>query len=440
LNSRELAVKILVQSETSNQHIDTILHQKFAGWQGDDRDKRFVHELVLGVIRWQRKLDFYLSKQYRGQYHKVEHQVRALLRVGLYQLLLMDSVPAHAALNETVELAKNFRNKKVAGLINGVLRGVKRNWDALNKQIDKMSPVERLSIRESHPEWLVERWVERYGGGQATALCQWNNRTPSVTIRVNITAIPVEQFCKKLDELNIEYAPSKYLPEFLILEQAQEVLQNSKIKPVWYAVQDQAAGIAPSLVKPDRDDLVIDTCAAPGGKATYLAQKYPGEKILAYDVDPKRLKKVESLAQRLHLENVKTGVADATSFQYSEANWFLIDAPCTGTGVLGKRADARWNREPGDPEKMAELQLKILNNVCQFCPVDGYIVYSTCTLEPEENWDVIDRFLEQNPHFDVTDIQNDVEKKFLDSRGGLMILPQEHQMDGAFAVRLQRKM
>jgi len=439
LNSRELAVKILVESETSRQHIDTILHRKFAGWQGDDRDKRFVHELVLGVIRWQRKLDFYLSKQYRGQYHKVEHQVKALLQVGLYQLLMMDSVPAHAALNETVELAKNLRNKKVAGLVNGVLRGVKRNLDSLNKQIDEMSPAKRLSIRESHPEWLVERWVERYGGGQAAALCQWNNRTPSVTVRVNTLAISIEQFCKKLDELKIEYTPSKYLPEFLILEQAQEVLQNPEIKPVWYAVEDQAAGIATSLVQPEPEDLVIETCAAPGGKATYLAQKYPENKIQAYDVDPNRLKKVESLAQRLHLENVQIKVADATSFKYPEAQWFLIDAPCTGTGVLGKRADARWNREPDDPEKMAELQLKILNNVSQFSPIDGYIVYSTCTLEPEENWDVVDRFLEQNPHFDVTDIQNDVEKQFLDSRGGLTILPQEHQMDGAFAVRLQRK-
>ncbi len=439
MNPRKLAVNILIEAETSHQHIDTILHRKFAGWQGEDRDKRFVHELVLGVIRWERKLDYYLGKQYRGQYHKAEYQVKALLRIGLYQLLMMDAVPAHAALNETVELAKTLRNKKVAGLINGILRGVNRNLDSLNEQIDQMNPAKRLSIRESHPEWLVERWVERYGGGSATALCQWNNRTPSVTLRVNTIAISVENFLEKLTSLDIAFTRSKYLPEFIILKQAQDVLQNPAINPTWYAVQDQAAGIATSLVKPEPGDVVVDACAAPGGKATYLAQKFADNQILAYDVDPKRLEKVKSLAERLHLENVRTQVADATTFQYPVAKWFLLDVPCTGTGVLGKRADARWNREPGDPKKLADLQLKILKNVSQFTPINGYIIYSTCTLEPEENWGVLDRFLEQNPQFFVTNFQNEVEKKFLDSRGGLMILPQEHQMDGAFTVRLQRE-
>lgn len=440
MNPRRVALDILVRAESSDRYIDEILHQTFNRWDGESRDKRFVQELVFGVIRWKKYLDYYLSEQYRGRYDKAEYLVQTLLRIGLYQLTKMDSVPKHAALNETVALAKQVKNKRVAGLVNGVLRGILRNFDSLDAKVAAMDPPERLSIRESHPLWLVERWVDRYSGGEAQALCQWDNKTPNVTVRVNTTRISTDEFRSHLIKQGIDYSPSKYLPEFFILEQAQDVLQNNLFDPGWYAIQGEGAGLATSLVQPDPGDVVLDVCAAPGGKSTYLAQKFnSSNKMLAYDINPNRLKKINSLTKRLQLNNIRVAQADAAEDDFPNAKWILVDAPCTGTGVLDRRADARWNRESDGPERMATLQNRILQNIVRSTIPGGYIIYSTCSLEPEENWETIDRFLEQNPEFVVTTLEDTIPEKLIDSRGALMVEPHRHSMDGAFAVRLRRE-
>lgn len=438
MNPRKTAVEILVQAEHSSEYIEDILHQRFDQGNGSDRDKRFMQELVFGVTRWRNKLDYFIASQYQGQYHKAEHIVKALLRSGLYQMQMMDSVPAAVAINETVEVAKAFNRKRVSGLINGVLRSVKRNMNAIQKEILNLEDVQRISVAQSHPEWLVERWIDRYGEDGALKLCLWDNQAQAVTIRVNTNEISATEFSEHLIKRNIVHKCSKVLPEFFLLDRAQQVLQNTEINRAWYAVQDQAAGLTASLIEPNEDDVVLDCCAAPGGKTTYLAQRYPEQTIRAFDISPERLAKVRSLSERLNLSNIEIEQADASAYDFPEVDWVLLDVPCTGTGVLGKRVDARWRRSPEDIPRMVETQFDILENVASAIKHGGVIVYSTCTLAPEENWGVVNKFLEQNGDFSILSLPEDLPDTYRDEGGALLVLPHKHQMDGAFAVRLRR--
>jgi len=218
------------------------------------------------------------------------------------------------------------------------------------------------------------------------------------------------------------------------------VLWNEEIfHPRWYAVQDQAAGLASLLMEPEDSETVVDCCAAPGGKTTYIAQRFPEAEILACDSNTERLAKVQSLVNRLQQSNVKIQSADATDYDFPETDWALLDVPCTGTGVLGKRADARWRRRPEDISKMVETQSAILRNVAKSVNPGGVLVYSTCTLEPEENWGVVENFLEDRPNFRIIPVPEMIPEEFQDANDALMVLPHVHNMDGAFAVRLRRE-
>ncbi|MBD3274102.1 MAG: 16S rRNA (cytosine(967)-C(5))-methyltransferase RsmB, partial [Candidatus Marinimicrobia bacterium] len=385
-------------------------------------------------------LDFVLSTQYHGQLHKAEYDVLNLLRSGLYQMDFMESVPPAVAINETVEVSKRVAGKRVSGLINGVLRSVKRERSKIEQQIQSLSEVKRLSVKESHPEWLVERWIERYGYQDAQKLCHWNNRRPNVTVRVNTTQIPVEKFAESLETLGIEFTQSPHLVQFFEIAQAQELFESDQIPSSWFAVQDVAAGLTASLIEAGENQLVLDACAAPGGKSTYILQNAPDSaQLIAYDSNSNRLRKVDALAKQLQLTGLETRKADASEYDFPEADWILLDVPCTGTGVLAKRADSRWKKNPVDIKKLSDLQYRILENAARSLKPEGKIVYSTCTLEPEENWGVVKKFLEQNQDFTNIKVDGKIPESMIDERGALNILPHIHQMDGAFAVILTRR-
>jgi 16S rRNA (cytosine967-C5)-methyltransferase len=440
LNPRKAIIKILSQAEQSSRHVDVLLHDEFSHWEESSRDKRFIQEVVLGVTRYKLYLDFVLSTQYHGQLHKAEYDVLNLLRSGLYQMEFMDSVPPAVAINETVEVGKQVAGKRVSGLINGVLRSVKREHSGIEKKFRSLPEAKRLSVRESHPEWLVKRWIQRFGYDDARKLCQWNNRRPNVTVRVNTTQISVEKFAESLDTLGIEFAQSRHLAEFFELTQAQELFNSDQIPSSWFAVQDVAAGLTAALLKAGEDQLVLDACAAPGGKSTFILQRAPDSaRLIAYDSNENRLRKVDSLAKQLQLTGLETRKADASEYDFPEADWILLDVPCTGTGVLAKRADSRWKKNPVDIKKLSELQYRILENAAQSLKPEGKIVYSTCTLEPEENWGVVKKFLEQNQDFTNIKVDGKIPESMVDERGALNILPHIHQMDGAFAVILTRR-
>lgn len=440
MNPRKAIIKILSQAEQSSRHVDVLLHDEFNHWEESSRDKRFIQEVVLGVTRYKLYLDFVLSTRYHGQLHKAEYDVLNLLRSGLYQMSFMDSVPPAVAINETVEVSKQVAGNRVSGLINGVLRAVKRERSEIEQQIQSLPEAKRLSVKESHPEWLVKRWIERFGYEEAQSLCQWNNRRPKVMVRVNTTQITVEKFAQSLETLGIEYTQFQHLPEFFELTQAQNLFESDQIPSSWFAVQDVAAGLTASLIEAGEDQLVLDACAAPGGKSTYIRQNAAeSARVIAYDVNEKRLQKVVSLAKQLQLTGIETKKADATEHDFPEADWILLDVPCTGTGVLAKRADSRWKKNPVDIKKLSDLQYRILENAAQSLKPDGKIVYSTCTLEPEENWGVVKKFLEQNEGFTNIKVDDTIPDSMIDEQGALNILPHIHHMDGAFAVILTRR-
>ena len=418
MNPRKAIIKILSQAEQSSRHVDVLLHDEFNHWEESSRDKRFIQEVVLGVTRYKLYLDFVLSTRYHGQLHKAEYDVLNLLRSGLYQMDFMDSVPPAVAINETVEVSKRVAGKRVSGLINGVLRAVKRERSGIEEQIQSLPEAKRLSVKESHPEWLVKRWIQRYGYEGAQKLCQWNNRRPNVTVRVNTIQISVTEFKESLQSLDIAFSQSEHLPEFIELKKAQELFESDQIPSSWFAVQDVAAGLTASLIEAGEDQLLLDACAAPGGKSTYIRQNAPDSaRLIAYDSNENRLRKVDALAKQLQLTGIEIRKADASEHDFPDADWILLDVPCTGTGVLAKRADSRWKKNPVDIKKLSELQYGILENAAQSLKPEGKIVYSTCTLEPEENWGVVKKFLEQNRDFANIKVDGTIPESMIDDQG-----------------------
>lgn len=436
---RDDAARLLEQWENSRQYIEDILHAHFREFSGDARDRRFLQEIVYGAVRWIGLLDYMLKTQYHGQFHKAEYLVKNLLRLGLYQILFMESVPEAVAIHETVESSKRLNKSEASGLINGVLRSVLRERKAIEAEIHGLEPVRRLSVQESHPEWLVQRWIDRYGEESAIQLCRWNNRSQDVTIRANTTQVSLDQIVSRMKREEIPFTQSEYLPEFFVLSKSQQLFSGNLIPDEWYAVQDQAAGLASSCVQPSRRDLVIDGCSAPGGKATYLRQRYGNSiDIFAGDISIERLKKVPQLIRRLQLSDLNYICMDARTYPLPKAERILLDVPCSGTGVMGKRVDARWRLEEKHISKFAGLQSGILNNASQALKPGGIFIYSTCTLEPEENWGIIENFLETHPDFSIITQPGWIPEQMMDQHNAMQTLPHRDRMDGAFTVRLQR--
>ena len=439
MNTRQTAFEILVQARKSSGYIDTILHRHFNSHHILPREKRFIQELVYGTVRMRRYLDFFIEQVYHGQFSKAEYAVQSLLRMGLYQMEFMDAVPSPVAIHETVELAKSLGKKKISGLINGVLRNIIRQKISLDQGLEDLPVTEKISVKYSHPEWLINRWMERFGEENTVALCEWNNQPQPVTVRVNTREVTVDDFLNRLEKNEIPFHQSEYLQEFFQVETGQKILQNVLFPAKSFAVQDQAAGLSASLIEPNPGDIVLDICAAPGGKTTYLMQRWNSDiKLSAYDVNKNRLEQVKQLVNQLGFSHISYQVTDASVFTFPEADWVLADVPCTGTGVLGKRVDARWHRSPEDIDRLATVQNQILNNVAKSVKPGGVVVYSTCTLEPEENRDIVNTFLKTHPDFRVKPLPEHIPWKLTDGQHGLMILPQLHHMDGAFAIRLER--
>jgi 16S rRNA (cytosine967-C5)-methyltransferase len=434
---RGTAVKILNRVERTDSYLDKVLDAELRLGELSDPDKGLLTELVHGVLRWQNKLDWVLNGFSHGNFAKSEINVKNTLRVALYQILFLDRVPHSAAVNEGVEFIKRIRGDKPAGLVNAVLRNIIRNIDGIRYPDPGEDEVQYLAVFLSHPHWMVKRWLPRYGRAETEQLMLANNERPGMALRINRLKIDPADFKRRLDENHIVYSASRYMGHFVRVKTLTGIGQMDLFRNGLFTIQDESAALPCQLLDPHPGQRVIDLCAAPGGKTTNIAEMMKNEgEIIALDKYEAKLNLLLSACERLGLRIVRLRAADATQFDDLPADRVLLDAPCSGLGTLAKKPDIKWKRDLSDITKLNITQRALLENGARLVKPGGALVYSTCTIEPEENEGMVGQFLAQHPEFHVDPADRFVHKDLVTPQGYAATFPHRHFMDGAFAARL----
>jgi 16S rRNA (cytosine967-C5)-methyltransferase len=396
----------------------------------DPRDRAWTQELVYGTFRLQGRLDHIVDTFARDGAASLDPTVLDVLRLGAYQLLEMGSVPAYAAVSESVELVRMAGVPRASGLVNGILQNLRRRPEIVYPSFDD-EPAAFLCTWGSHPRWLVEKWIERWGPAQARVLVEANNRRPELYIRP--LGVSTDEARARLRAAEIESAPVDFAPDSLHVPVAPVAEVLTAVPAV---VQDPAAALVVHYADVEQGGTVLDVCAAPGGKALGLAER--AGRVVAADLSRRRMRRVTQNSTRLGWDDrIGVVVADARQPPFRPADAVLLDAPCTGTGTLRRHPDGRWRVTPHDLEALVRLQDELLAASAELVRPGGLLVYSTCSLEREENELRVEQFLGARPGW-ALEATNAVDGSVLDESGRLCVLPQRHGVDGAFAARLRR--
>lgn len=415
---------MLAQRRAGENFTETLLERALANARLSAPDRGLCHELVFGVVRWQATLDWLIARKTPGRTQKPGLQ--DLLRLGLYQLFWLDRIPGHAAVHETVEMAKHAGFGPQAGFVNAILRGYLRETDETRRALTDLKRTQP-ALGWSHPEWLVQRWQIRFGEEATQRLLEWNNTPPRTFARVNTLRTDAGKLVEKWREENVDYdfVTHEWTGENLVFELKSHppLTTLESFCQGWFYIQDPSTLLAVRELDPQPGESILDLCAAPGGKTTFIAQLLNNEgRVVAHDNSPDRLKLVQENCTRLGVNCVES--VSTFNFQPSTFDRILVDAPCSNTGVLRRRVDLRWRIQPDEIERLRSTQLELLRQAATRLKPGGTLVYSTCSLEPEENAEVVKHFLaEQSYH------------KLECKR---VLRPFTNRVDGAYVARLKR--
>ncbi|MFA6571015.1 MAG: 16S rRNA (cytosine(967)-C(5))-methyltransferase RsmB [Bacteroidota bacterium] len=438
---RSVAIRILSRFERSDAYLDKLLERELKEDYLSQLDKSLLTELVNGVVRWRWKLDWVLTGFYHGDYLKCLNIVKNALRVALYQIMFLNKIPTYAAINESVEFVKNIQGEKTANIVNAVLRTITRNLSEVRYPDKTEDPAYYLAIMYSHPRWMVKKWVEHFGETETESLLSANNRKPFIPVRVNGLKATPDAVIDELNKAELPFFQSLLLKQSIVLKTPRLNVASLDIyKNGWITVQDTSASLAALLAAPKEGDSIIDLCSAPGGKSFFLAELMKNNgKIVAVDKYKSKLEFIEKQAERLGLTCISTLAADASTLESEERyDIVFVDVPCSGTGTISKKPDIKWKREREDFDRLLPTQKAILENASKFVKPNGTLLYSTCSVEPEENYEAVNKFLEHHPEFEVDKAENYLPVNVC-RNGFMQTFPHIHFMDGAFAARLIKK-
>ncbi len=426
---------MLARVENGGAYADRLLASRQVS-ELNPLDRSFIRELVLGVLRWKLRLDHIIGIYYNGKLKSLQPEVRNIVRIGLYQMIFMDSVPDWAAVDESVKIASCHNVRKVAGLVNAMLRRFSREGEP---EIKLSDPVKKLSVEKSFPEWIVKKWVARFGVETAETIMTASNERHPVSIRTNTIKTDPESLASELASEGFKITTASGMPMYFIVLKGEGLFETQAFKRGLFTVQDSVAAVATVLLSPKPGEIVLDLCSAPGGKLTHIAEMMGDSGCIdAVDINRGRLGLAKKAAERLGLKSINFIEEDAVKFRNESGTQYdriLFDAPCTGTGVFSKRPDMKWRRKNDDVVRITSLQKEILRNAASLVKPGGVIIYSTCSLEPEENESIVNWFTDE---YDYSVEKDDRFEKF-ETDSGYLIFP--HLMDGAgaFAVKLRQK-
>jgi 16S rRNA (cytosine967-C5)-methyltransferase len=438
--AREVALYVLYHVDTRRAFADLLLTQSLKQGALDPRDAALATELVNGTLRWRARLDWTLEQYVRPGLDTLPPWIRNVLRLGLYQILFLDRVPPHAAVDESVKLARVHGHSGTAGLTNAVLRKILKEPRPLPDP-ERVLPdrIEALSIAYSHPQWLVERWHRRLGDEETRALLIAENQAPDVCLRVNTARTDRETLRRALEEQGVQVEPGRWSRLTLRLKSHVIPAQLPGFSQGHFFIQDESETLVGDLLGALSGETVLDLCAAPGGKSTHIQESRESRgTVIAVDPDAKRGSRISENAARMGLQGVEVVIADGRQFALAHpVDRVLVDAPCSGLGVLGRRADARWRKTDASLRAMLPLERDLLEAGARWVKPGGVLVYSICSFEPEEGPTLVKAFLADHPEFTRQDAAEFLPPETV-TDGCLLLLPHRHGTDGAFAVRMRR--
>ena len=443
-SARTISLEILNKTESRDAYADILMEEAFKRHPLKDVDKGLLTELVYGVLRWRERIDFIISLFSSIKPPKMERDILNILRLGAYQLLFLDRVPVSAAVNESVKLAKVIGQRQ-GGFVNAVLRAIDRGRDDITYPDLTTDPIRHISIKYSHPEWLVRRFINEIGVDEAIRLCQANNEAPPLTIRANSTAISREDLLLRLSGAGYDAAVAVFSPSALNLKGAGNVTAVPGFMEGLFTVQDEASQLISFILDPQPGENILDACAAPGGKAGHIAELMAdtGE-VVALDVRLKGVKKIEENIKRLGLKSIKTKVLDAAkplAFEEGEFDRILLDAPCSGTGVLRRHPEGKWQKREEGISELTGRQKTLIDNLSKYLKLGGVMVYSVCSVLKEEGEGVVDAFLASHKDFILEPAlpkAADAGERLVCNRGFFKVYSHRYGMDGFFAAKLRK--
>ena len=434
MNGREAALQALLQIWEEGAYTAIALNRVLRQAKLEDADRRFATELVNGAVKARGTLDFILGRMVSRPLRKLEPAVYCILHLGLYQIFYLDRIPVSAACNESVNLAKKFSHRGTDKFVNGVLRSTLRQKELLWEIIQK-----DISLRLCHPQWLVQRWQKQFGTVETEALCRWDNEPASLCLRVNPLMTTRDSFLQDLREMGCEAEVSFWCPDGILITKSPGLPALLQTFPHSFYVQDESSMLPAMLLQPKAGEEILDMCAAPGGKTTHMAALMENKgRITACDIYPHKLKLIDENAKRLKLDNIKTELQDGTVLREEWIESFdrvLVDAPCSGLGVLRRRAEARWTKTQKGLQEFSALQQVILANASRYVKPGGVLMYSTCTLEEQENGKQTERFLQNHQEWKQVGF---VHPRTRALHKELQLYPQRDGVDGFYLTLLQK--
>ncbi|MFB4162613.1 16S rRNA (cytosine(967)-C(5))-methyltransferase RsmB [Alteribacillus sp. JSM 102045] len=438
-NVREKAMDLLQRIEKEGAYSHLLLNHVLSQEEVSKKDEPLLTELVYGTIKRKNTLDYYLTPFIKKGLSSLDPWVLQLLRLSVYQMVYLDRVPERAAIHEAVNIAKKRGHKGISGMINGVLRSIQRKG---LPRTDKLTGIKKFAVETSHPEWLLEDWIDSYGEEKTRAMALTNLEPPPLTVRVNLSKSTKEEVRNRLLEEGCQIKEGALSPDALIIASGH-VINTETYKKGYVTIQDESSMLVARLLDPAPGMNVLDACAAPGGKTTHLAERMENKgTVKAFDLHKKKVKLIEEQAERLGISIIEANALDARELtaqvEKEQFDRVLVDAPCSGLGVIRRKPELKWQKQRADLERFPAIQAEILAEASKMVKPGGQLVYSTCTVRREENENVVEAFLNRNPAFKRKPDEF-LSNMFQAENGQVTILPQQFGTDGFFMALLKKE-